>query len=78
MQLDPIPVFVEPTPQDDTVPQNLMKTLEVGLNTYDSAIDDENMPLLITDEIDSEAELDMKLYANIDPLSPSHLALNVS
>ena len=45
---------------------------------YESAIDnDDDIPLLITDETDSEAELDMRLYTNIDPLSPHHLACHL-
>ena len=71
---DAIPPVAESAQQDDIdVLQNFMKTLEGGLTKYDFEIDnDDGIPLFVSADTDSEAELDMKLYTNIDPLSPHH------
>ena len=49
-----------------------MKTFEGSLTDHDTAVDNDNIPLVI--ESDRGDELDTKLYKNKDPLSPLHLA----
>ena len=64
-----------PEPATEAVLRDFMKTVEGGLTEYDVAVDNDNAPLVI--EPGRDDELDMKLYKNVDPLSPLHLARHV-
>ena len=54
-----------------------MKTLIGGVTDYDTAIDDD-IPFFISPDTDVDDELAMKVYKNIDPWSPHHLACHLA
>ena len=76
---DEILLVAEPTKKDDVaVLQDFVKTLGGGLAKHDFATDnDDARPLLVSAETDSDSELDVKLYTNIDLLCPHHLACHL-
>ena len=60
------------SPHDEDLLQ-FKTVLEVRFTAHDAAIDKGDELILLLDD-DTDIELDCKLYKNIDPLSPSHLA----
>ena len=63
-------------PTDDAL-HNFKWSLDGGLTFQDAAIDKDNVPLVSDTTTDVEDELELKLYKDIDPLSPFHFACHL-
>ena len=53
---------------------NFLKNVKGGQTKFDADVDNHNMPCLLENNIYSVDGFDMKLYKNLDPLLPDHVA----